>query len=97
MSRSMKVYFLPASLAAIMPLAVCYPARGARMIRFDATIDVIEEANRDKKGTTLFPATTNDWKNADFSANKDAENFEAEGMGLEPTTGFPAPEFQSGR
>ena len=56
-----------------------------------------EVANRDKTGTSTVPRTTATPQSLIFPRSADGQRSEAEGMGLEPTTGCPAPEFQSGR
>lgn len=53
--------------------------------------------NRDNTGTTTCPETTNSSPTRGFSMSASRQNLKAEGTGLEPATGCPAPEFQSGR
>lgn len=56
-----------------------------------------EEINRDKTGTSASPQNTIGPQMPNSQALASRMILEAEGMGLEPTTGCPAPEFQSGR
>ncbi len=51
--------------------------------------------NRDKTGTSTCSETTDSPPTREISMSASRQNVEAEGMGLEPTTGCPAPEFQS--
>jgi hypothetical protein len=75
-------------------------AVGLSASSFDAdqskNCDSVAIHNRDKTGTSASPETTNGSRTREISMSASRQDTVAEGMGLEPTTGFPAPEFQSG-
>ena len=66
------------------------PARSAAAAR-----TTCEDENRDKTGTSRSLEMTNGSLTREFPTFASRQSSLAEGMGLEPTTGFPAPEFQS--
>lgn len=62
--------------------------------QFDTEQRGLEVADRDKTGTTACPKNSNGPQTPVNQALASRVFFQAEGMGLEPTTGFPAPHFQ---
>ena len=56
-----------------------------------------EVANRDKRGTSASFQIESDLQVAKNKPNASRSSFEAEDKGFEPSTGFPAPDFESGR
>ena len=52
-------------------------------------------ANRDKSGTTAGAKTKKGSQVPEFQGAASLVSLRAEGMGLEPTTGFPASDFES--
>ena len=61
------------------------------------TATSFEVLDRDKKGTNALPKNGNSSQMPGNKANASCVSFGAEGTGLEPATGFPAPHFQCGR
>ena len=53
--------------------------------------------NRDKTGTSTNPKNTSDSQIAKNKPNASRGSFSAEGKGFEPSTGFPALDFESSR
>ena len=64
---------------------------------FVANAPITRVTNRDNTGTSNVPKMTDNPQSLVFTRSASGQQLEAEGMGLEPTTGCPAPEFQSGR
>ena len=57
----------------------------------------VEARDRDKTGTTARPKVMHRAQMPRIAAFAQRIDFAAEGTGVEPATGCPAPEFQSGR
>jgi hypothetical protein len=56
-----------------------------------------EVRDRDKTGTTTSPENNTGSQGAAVQQLASRVSFEAEGKGFEPSTGFPAPDFESSR
>jgi hypothetical protein len=84
------------AMAAGMPAEMALAARDVGLTNTDAALKC-EVADRDKTGTITVPRIDHSSQRPENKPNAGRGSFEAEGMGLEPTTGFPAPHFQCGR
>ena len=56
---------------------------------------ILAETKRDKTGTSTIPKNTSGSQTAKNKPNASRGSFLAEGKGFEPSTGFPAPDFES--
>ena len=89
------------SVAATRPAGVMltFDALGVRaaITRTGGPAPILPERDRDKTGTNPFPKNEAGSQMAKNKSNASCGSFLAEGKGFEPSTGFPAPDFESGR
>ena len=85
-----------ATLATLMAMIDTAPLSGASVGPSHFTTICAEVADRDKTGTNGCPTNENGSQVAVSSVLASRVSFRAEGKGLEPSTGYPAPDFESG-
>ena len=73
------------------------PVAAATMLTARCAAAVMPETGRDKTGTNLLPGNEVGSLPAKNKPLASGFSFEAEDKGFEPSTGFPAPDFESGR
>lgn len=91
---------MKALLIASLPIVVTFvtgPIVANALPRWTPQPPTAESGDRDRTGTPALQNECRGGQTLEFPALEHAEIIRAEGMGLEPTTGCPAPEFQSGR
>jgi hypothetical protein len=89
------------STTAAGPAGVVVPCKAlsapTSMTMAGGAVPIRLETNRDKTGTNPLPRNAAASQMAKNMAKAGCISFEAEGKGFEPSTGFPAPDFESSR
>ena len=94
MTDSVRFLITIAAVVVAMGTSVVCPAK---RVLVGGKLATVEVENRDKRGTNLVSEKGIGSQAATAEPLTSHVSFTAEGMGLEPTTGFPAPHFQCGR
>ena len=84
-----------AAIVSVFTFHVATNAQANAVIEMGAVSD--DARDRDKTGTNAVPENNCGSQAVANQPLTSRVSFEAEGKGFEPSTGFPAPDFESGR
>jgi hypothetical protein len=95
--RSLRIRLVMITIATIIVAGPVAAALGEGCQNFEPGGHNREAHERDKTGTTTSPENSTGSQAVAIQELASEVSFEAEGKGFEPSTGFPAPDFESGR